>query len=158
MNITKKSRGIKMDVVLNSDVKGLGKKGEKVSVSEGYARNFLFPRKLASEINAQLMSELKNKESSEKFKADEELKAAKNFASKINGQTVVIKAKGGANGKLFGSVTAKEIANIVTTKFSVKVDKRKISVDDIKAFGTYNAQVRLHPQVTADFKVQVTEE
>lgn len=147
-----------MEVLLKSDVKGLGKKGEKVSVSEGYARNFLFPRGLAAEMNAQLMSELKNKESSEKFKADEELKAAKNFASKISGQTVVIKAKGGANGKLFGSVTAKEIANIVTTKFSVKVDKRKISVDDIKAFGTYNAQVRLHPQVTADFKVQVTEE
>ena len=147
-----------MEVLLKSDVKGLGKKGEKVSVSEGYARNFLFPRGLAAEMNAQLMSELKNKESSEKFKADEELKAAKNFASKINGQTVVIKAKGGANGKLFGSVTAKEIANVVTTKFSVKVDKRKISVDDIKAFGTYNAQVRLHPQVTADFKVQVTEE
>ncbi len=147
-----------MEVLLKSDVKGLGKKGEKVSVSEGYARNFLFPRGLAAEMNAQLMSELKNKESSEKFKADEELKAAKNFASKINGQTVVIKAKGGANGKLFGSVTAKEIANLVSTKFSVKVDKRKISVDDIKAFGTYNAQVRLHPQVTADFKVQVTEE
>ena len=146
-----------MEVLLKSDVKGLGKKGEKVSVSEGYARNFLFPRGLAAEMNAQLMSELKNKESSEKFKADEELKAAKNFASKINGQTVVIKAKGGANGKLFGSVTAKEIANVVSTKFAIKVDKRKISVVDIKAFGTYNAQVRLHPQVTADFKVQVTE-
>lgn len=147
-----------MEVLLKSDVKGLGKKGEKVSVSEGYARNFLFPRGLAAEMNAQLMSELKNKESSEKFKADEELKAAKNFAAKINGQTVVIKAKGGANGKLFGSVTAKEIAALMTTKFSVKVDKRKITVDDIKSFGTYNAQVRLHPQVTADFKVQVTEE
>ncbi len=146
-----------MEVLLKSDVKGLGKKGEKVSVSEGYARNFLFPRGLAAEMNAQLMSELKNKESSEKFKADEELKAAKSFASKINGKTVVIKAKGGANGKLFGSVTAKEIANIVSNEFAVKVDKRKISVDDIKAFGTYNAQVRLHPQVTADFKVQVTE-
>ncbi len=147
-----------MEVLLKSDVKGLGKKGEKVSVSEGYARNFLFPRGLAAEMNAQLMSELKNKESSEKFKADEELKAANNFAARINGQTVVIKAKGGANGKLFGSVTAKEIAALMTTKFSVKVDKRKITVDDIKSFGTYNAQVRLHPQVTADFKVQVTEE
>ncbi len=147
-----------MEVFLKSDVKGLGKKGEKVSVSEGYARNFLFPRGLAAEMNAQLISELKNKQSSEKFKADEELKAAKKFAEKINGQTVVIKAKGGANGKLFGSVTAKEIATLISGKFSVKVDKRKITVDDIKAFGTYNAQVRLHPQVTADFKVQVTEE
>ena len=146
-----------MEVLLKSDVKGLGKKGEKVSVSEGYARNFLFPRGLAAEMNAQLISELKNKQSSEKFKADEELKAAKAFAEKINGQTVVIKAKGGANGKLFGSVTAKEIATLVSSKFSVKVDKRKITVDDIKTFGTYNTQVRLHPQVTADFKVQVVE-
>ena len=147
-----------MEVLLKSDVKGLGKKGEKVSVSEGYARNFLFPRGLAAEMNAQLMSELKNKQSSEKFKADEELKAAKAFAEKISGKTVVIKTKGGANGKLFGSVTAKEIATLVSTQFSVKVDKRKITVDDIKTFGTYKTQVRLHPQVTADFKVQVVEE
>ena len=147
-----------MEVLLKSDVKGLGKKGEKVSVSEGYARNFLFPRGLAAEMNAQLMSELKNKQSSEKFKAEEELKAAKAFAEKISGKTVVIKAKGGANGKLFGSVTAKEIATLVSTQFSVKVDKRKITVDDIKTFGTYKTQVRLHPQVTADFKVQVVEE
>ncbi len=146
-----------MEVLLKSDVKGLGKKGEKVSVSEGYARNFLFPRGLAAEMNAQLMSELKNKQSSEKFKADEELKAAKAFGEKIKGKTVVIKAKGGANGKLFGSVTAKEISTLVSNQFGVKVDKRKISVDDIKAFGTYNAEVKLHPQVTVDFKVQVVE-
>lgn len=147
-----------MDVILKSDVKGLGKKGEKVSVSEGYARNFLFPRGLAAEINAQLMSELKNKQSSEQFKADEELKAAKSYAEKINGKTVVIKAKGGTNGRLFGSVTAKEIATVVSQNFGVKVDKRKITVEDIKTFGTFNVQVRLHPQVNADFKVQVTEE
>jgi large subunit ribosomal protein L9 len=147
-----------MEVLLKSDVKGLGKKGEKVSVSEGYARNFLFPKGLAAEMNAQLISELKNKESSEQFRADEELKAAKAYAEKISGKTLVIKAKGGANGKLFGSVTAKEIAQLVTSTFSVKVDKRKITVDDIKAFGTYNTQVRLHPKVTADFKVQVVEE
>ncbi len=147
-----------MDVILKSDVKGLGKKGEKVSVSEGYARNFLFPRGLAAEINAQLMSELKNKESSEQFKADEELKAAKANAAKINGQTLKFTAKGGTNGRLFGSVTAKEIAQLVAQKFDVKVDKRKITVEDIKAFGTYNAQIRLHSQVTADFKVQVTEQ
>ncbi len=147
-----------MEVLLKSDVKGLGKKGEKVSVSEGYARNFLFPKGLAAEMNAQLMSELKNKQSSEQFKADEELKAAKANAEIINGQTIVIKAKGGTNGRLFGSVTAKEIAQFVSQKFAIKVDKRKIAVDDIKAFGTYNAQVRLHPQVTADFKVQVVEQ
>ncbi len=147
-----------MDVILKSDVKGLGKKSEKVSVSDGYARNFLFPRGLAAEANAQTLSEMKNKQSSEQFRADEELKAAKASAEKINNNTVVLKAKGGANGKLFGSVTAKEIAVVVSNQFNVSVDKRKITVDDIKAFGTYNAQVRLHPKVTASFKVQVTEE
>lgn len=146
-----------MEVILQSDVKGLGKKGEKVSVSEGYARNFLFPRKLAAEMNAQLMSELKNKQSSEKFKADEELKAAQANAALIGGNTVEVKAKGGANGKLFGSVTAKEISAAVSEQFKVEVDKRKITVEDIKAFGTYNAQLRLHPKVTADFKVKVVE-
>ena len=147
-----------MEVILKSDVKGLGKKSEKVSVSDGYARNFLFPRGLAAEANAQTLSEMKIKQSSEQFKADEELKAAKLSAEKFNNNTVVLKAKGGANGKLFGSVTAKEIAVIVSKQFNVTVDKRKISVDDIKAFGTYNAQVRLHPKVSASFKVQVVEE
>ena len=92
-----------------------------------------------------------------KFKADEELKAAKANAEKISGQTIVLKAKGGANGKLFGSITAKEIAVEVNNKFNVGADKRKIVVDDIKAFGTYAAQVKLHAKVTADFKVQVVE-
>ena len=146
-----------MEVILKSDVKNLGKKGEKVSVSEGYARNFLLPRGLAAELNAQLMSELKNKQSSEKFRAEEELKTAKENAAKINGAIVTVKAKGGANGKLFGSVTVKEIASAVNGAFNISVDKRKLVAEDIKAFGTYNVQVKLHPNVTADFKVKVTE-
>ncbi len=147
-----------MDVILQSDVKGLGKKGEKVSVSEGYARNFLFPRKLASELNAQLISELKNKQSSEKFRADEELKAANSNAKRINGALIEIKAKGGVNGKLFGSVTAKEISAAVTQQLGIQTDKRKITVEDIKAFGVYSAKIRLHPQVTAEFRVKISEE
>ena len=146
-----------MEVLLKRDVKGLGKKGEKVKASDGYARNFLFPRGLAAEMNAQLMSELKNKESSEKFKADEELKAAKNFASKINGQTVVIKAKGGANGKLFGSVTSKEVATEIEKQFAVKVDKRKITMNDIKAFGSYKIEVKLYTNIVAEMTVMVSE-
>ena len=146
-----------MEVILKSDVKNLGKKGEKVSVSEGYARNFLLPRGLAAELNAQLMSELKNKQSSEKFRAEEELKTAKENAAKINGAIVTVKAKGGANCKLFGSVTVKEIASAVNAAFNISVDKRKLVAEDIKAFGTYNVQVKLHPNVTADFKVKVTE-
>lgn len=147
-----------MEVILKSDVKGLGKKGEKANVSDGYARNFLFPRGLAAEANAQLISEMKNKQSSERFKAEEELKAAKENAEHISGKTVVMKAKGGTNGRLFGSVTAKEIASAVSKEFNVSVDKRKITVDDIKAFGTYNAQARLHPKVSVSFKVQIVEE
>lgn len=147
-----------MEVILKSDVKGLGKKGDKANVSDGYARNFLFPRGLAAEANAQLISEMKNKQSSELFKAEEEYKAAKKCGETISSKTVVIKAKGGSNGKLFGSVTAKEIAAAVSKEFNVSVDKRKITVDDIKAFGTYNAQVKLHPKVTVSFKVQIIEE
>ena len=103
------------------------------------------------------MSELKNKQSSEKFRAEEELKTAKENAAKINGAIVTVKAKGGANGKLFGSVTVKEIASAVNAAFNISVDKRKLVAEDIKAFGTYNVQVKLHPNVTADFKVKVTE-
>ena len=147
-----------MKVVLLQDVKGLGKKAEKVTVSDGYARNFLFPRGLAAEANAQLISEMKNKQSSEQFRAAEELKAAQANGEKIKGKTIVMKAKGGTNGRLFGSVTAKEIATLVSKQFAISVDKRKITVDDIKAFGTYNAEVKLHPKVTVPFKVQVVEE
>ena len=146
-----------MKVVLKQDVKSLGKKGELVTVSDGYARNFLFPKNLASEANAQAMSELKNKEQAEKSRIETETAAAKASAAKIEGKTVKVVAKAGQNGKLFGSVTAKEIAVEVNKKFNITADKRKIVVDDIKAFGTYNAQVKLHPKVTADFKVQVTE-
>ena len=96
-----------MKVVLKQDVKGLGKKGELVSVSDGYARNFLFPRNLASEANAQAMSELKNKEQAEKYRIETETAAAKADAAKIEGKTVKVVAKAGQNGKLFGSVTAK---------------------------------------------------
>ena len=99
-----------MKVVLTQDVKGLGKKGELVNTSDGYARNFLFPRNLASEANAQAMSELKNKEQAEKYRIETETAAAKADAAKMEGKTIKLTAKAGQNGKLFGSVTAKEIA------------------------------------------------
>ena len=146
-----------MEVLLKSDVKGLGKKGEKVSVSEGYARNFLFPRGLAAEMNAQLMSELKNKQSSERFKADEELKAAKETAAKLDGKTVTIKAKAGSAGRLFGSVTSKEIAEEIKNSLGIQIDRKKMSVADIKNFGEYTAEIKLHIGVTAKITVKVTE-
>ena len=147
-----------MDVILKADVKGLGKKGEKVKASDGYARNFLFPKGLAVEANAQSLTELRNREQSNQHKIDVEIAQANDSKAKLQGKIIKITAKAGNNGKLFGSITAKEIAVKIAAEFGIKVDKRKITVDDIKSFGTYNTQVRLHPQVTADFKVQVVEE
>ena len=146
-----------MKVVLKQDVKGLGKKGELVNTSDGYARNFLFPRNLASEANAQAMSELKNKENSEKYKIKVEKEKALSDKEKINGKTIKFTATAGQNGRLFGSVTTKEIAEKIKKEFGVDVDKKKISVDDIKAFGTYKADVKFNQGVTAEIFVFVGE-
>lgn len=148
-----------MKVVLLQDVKGSGKKGELVNVSDGYARNFLFPRKLAREADAQAINELKNAEQSKRYKIETETAQAKANAEKLNGQTLVIYGKAGKGGKLFGSVTSKEIAAELKKKYSVSVDKRKVVLDtDIKSFGTYNCEVKLYTGVSANLKVMVTEE
>ena len=121
-----------MKVVLLEDIRGTGKKGELVNVSDGYARNFLFPRKLAKEADAQAMTEL---------------------------QTLNMTAKAGQGGRLFGSVTSKEIANEIKQKYGLNVDKRKIVLDsDIKAFGTYNCEVKLYTGISANIKVMVKEQ
>lgn len=147
-----------MKVILREDVKGLGKKGELVNASDGYARNFLFPKNLAVEANAQNVTEKNNADASKQFKYDTEKAAAQKNADKLNGQTLKMTAKAGSAGKLFGSVTAKEIALKIKEVYGIDVDKRKITVSDIKAFGTYNASIKLFEGVKADIKVQVTEE
>lgn len=147
-----------MKVILKADVKGLGKKGELVNASDGYARNFLFPRNLAVEADAQNVTEMKNSEASKQFKYDTDKANAQAAADKINGKTVVLTAKAGKGGKLFGSVTAKEIAQKIKSDFAIDVDKRKITVGEIKAFGTYNATVKMFEGIKAEVKVQVTEE
>lgn len=146
-----------MKVILTQDVKNLGKKGEMVTTSDGYARNFLFPRKLATEANAQSMTELKNRENARQHKIDLETAAANEAAAKLKGKTIKITAKAGKNGKLFGSVTSKEIAEEVKKQFGIDVDKRKISSEDIKAFGTYPVQAKFYQGITADFFVSVSE-
>ena len=147
-----------MKVVLLADVKGSGKKGELVNVSDGYARNFLFPKKLAKEANAQAFNELKNAEESKAFKIKQETEAAQASADKINGKSVSILAKAGQGGKLFGSVTAKEIAEAIKKQYGVDVDKRKIDTKgDMKAFGTYECEVKLYSGITATVKAVVTE-
>lgn len=146
-----------MKVILKQDVKGLGKKGELVNASDGYARNFLFPKGLAAEANAQAMSEFKNKQQAEKYRIDTETAAAKAAAEKISGKTIHITAKAGQNGKLFGSVTSKEIAEKVRAEFGIETDKRKIIVDDIKQFGTYEFEIKLYQGISAKLYVMVGE-
>lgn len=146
-----------MKVILKADVKNLGKKGELVNTSDGYARNFLFPKGLAVEANATAMNDFNNKESAKKFHKAEEIKAAKEDAAKLDGKTVKVTAKAGANGKLFGSVTGKDISLAVKSQLGIDVDKRKISVADIKQFGTYEAELKIYQGISAKISVQVTE-
>lgn len=147
-----------MKVILQQDVKNLGKKGELVNTSDGYARNYLFPRGLAIEANASAMNDFKNKENAKKFHKAEEIKAAEADAAKVNGKTVKLTAKAGANGKLFGSVTAKDISAAIKSELGIDVDKRKISVDDIKQFGSFEAEIKIYQGITAKIYVQVTEQ
>lgn len=146
-----------MKVVLLTDVKGTGKKGELVNVSDGYARNFLFPRKLAKEANAQAMNELRNAEEARVHKIQVETEAAREAASKINGKSVKLTAKAGQGGKLFGSVTSKEIAEALKAQFGVEVDRRKIDSGEIKAFGTYECEIKLYTGISAKFYAVVGE-
>lgn len=146
-----------MDVILKADVKGLGKKGEKVKASDGYARNFLFPKGLAVEANAQSLTELRNREQANQHKLDLEIAAANDAKDKINGKTIKLTAKAGTNGRLFGSVTSKDVAAEIKKQYDVNVDKRKITMDDIKAFGSYKIEVKLYQNISAEMTVAVSE-
>ncbi len=147
-----------MKVVLLSDIKGTGKKDDIVEVSDGYARNFLFPRGLAREATSIAVNEIKGKNSAKQHRADLELAAARETAEKINGRKLVIRAKAGAGDRLFGSVTAKEIADEIKRTTGCEVDKRKIQLEhDIKAFGTYTAAVKIYRGVDAEVTVEVRE-
>ncbi|HAQ63333.1 MAG: 50S ribosomal protein L9 [Clostridia bacterium] len=146
-----------MEVILKQDVKGLGKAGEKVKASDGYARNFLFPKGLAVEANAQALTEYKNSEASKQHKKDVEIQNANEAKAELDGKTVSVKAKAGQNGKLFGSVTSKDISAAVKAQLNVDIDKRKISVADIKNFGSYTAEIKLYPNISATITVEVGE-
>ncbi len=146
-----------MKVILKEDVKGQGKKGQLVNVSDGYARNFLLPRGLAMEADAQAMNDLKNKEEAARHHAAMEKQNAEEAAKALKGKTVKLTAKAGSAGRLFGSVTTKEVAEGLKAQFQVDVDKRKISMADVKAFGSYEAEVKLYPGISAKITVMVGE-
>ena len=148
-----------MEVILLQDVKALGKKGEIVKVSEGYARNFILKKKLGIEATSANLNDLKlqnaNKEKVEKEKLD----SAKVLAEQIGEMEIVLKIKAGAGGKVFGSVSAKEIAEAVKQQQNLELDKKKLVLSEpIKTLGTHLVKVKLHPQVTAELKVSVTEQ
>lgn len=147
-----------MKVLLLQDVKTIGKKDEIHEVSDGYARNFLLPRKMAVTADAGALNVAKTKSDAKAHHAAEALAAAQELAEKIKDQTVVLKAKGGAAGKLYGKITSKDVAAALSQKIGTEVDKRKVELSrDIKDFGTTECSVRLHPGVVAPFKVKVEE-
>ena len=147
-----------MKVILLEDVKALGKKGEIVNVNDGYARNFILPKKLGLEATSKNLNDLKLQNANEERKAKEILEAAQAFARDLESKSVVIKMKAGEGGKVFGSVSSKEIATAFKEQCDVDIDKKKIHLTDaIKAFGTYEVPVRLHQQVTGKLKVKVEE-
>ena len=147
-----------MKVVLLQDVKGQGKANDVINVSDGYARNFLFPRKLAIVADAKALAEVMSKKESAQHKTDVERANAKELASKLNETKVVITADAGKDGRFYGAVTSKDIAEALKAQFKLEVDKRKIELDaPIKAFGTYMVSVKLYQEVSAKLTVQVTE-
>lgn len=145
-----------MKVILLQDVKKLGKKGDVVSTSDGYARNFLFPRNLAQEATDSNLHVLNAKKDVERRKKTAEIEAAQKLADNLRDKVVKIDAKAGDSGKLFGAITSKDIADKINDQFNVKVDKKKIVMDTIKIAGTYNIEVKLYPEVSTKMKVMVS--
>ena len=146
-----------MKVILKQDVKGQGKKGQLIHVSDGYARNFLLPQDLAMEANTAAMNELKNREEAAAFHVEQEKKQAKETAAALEGKSLKIVARAGQGGKLFGSVTTKEVAEVLASQYGVTVDKRKIEMADIKAYGSYTAEIKLNYGVSAKVTIIVCE-
>lgn len=147
-----------MKVILTQDVKGTGKKGQMVEVADGYAQNFLIKRGIAVAANSQAVNEMKSKEAAKQHKLEVEKQQALDTAKELEGKKVKIVAKMGANGKLFGSVTSKEIAEAVNSQLKIAVDKKKVSLhSDIKGFGTYTAEIKLYTGISAKVTVEVGE-
>ena len=148
-----------MKVILTQDVKAQGKKGDLINVSDGYANNFLLKKGLAKVATKQAINELEGKKGAEEYRRNQEEEKAKNIADRMKEFTVKLTAKSGKEGKLFGSITSKDVAQALKEQYNIEVDKRKIDLPDgIKTCGTRDVIVSLYHGVTGTFKVQVTEE
>ncbi len=147
-----------MKIILLQDEKKLGKKGDLIEVSEGYARNYVIPKKIGVEANAKNLNDLKLQKANKEKIAAEQLAAAKETAEKLMGMQIIVKMKAGEGGKTFGSISTKEIAAAYQAQHGVEIDKKKIQLSEaIRAFGTYEVPIKLHPQVTAKLNVKVVE-
>lgn len=146
-----------MKVILLKDVKGLGKKGDVVNASDGHARNFLFPRKLAKEATESNLHVLNNQKDKAMREKQAEIEAAQGLASKLRGKEIQIVTKAGEGGRLFGAITSKDIAEEIDKNFNIKVDKKKVVADTIKHLGSYDIEVKLYAEISTKMKVVVCE-
>lgn len=148
-----------MKVILFEDVKSLGKKGEIVTVSDGYARNFILKKKLGAEATAKNLNDLKLKRQNEDKVAAENLASAQKLAAEISGKSVTLSIKAGSDGRAFGSVSTKDISVAAKDQLGFDLDKKKMHLDEpIKSVGTFTVTIKLHPSVTAELKVVVEQE
>lgn len=148
-----------MKVILLQDIKGVGKKDEIINASDGYARNFLLPRKMAVEADKNNLNKLNVKKENEKQRKQNELENAKEIAEKMKTITLKIKAKSGENGKIFGGITSKEIAENLKEQYNINVDKKKISIQEtIKMLGNYFVEIKLHEGITAKLAISIINE
>lgn len=148
-----------MKVILLQDIKGVGKKDEIINASDGYARNFLLPKKMAVEADKNNLNKLNVKKENEKQRKQNELENAKEIAEKMKTITLKIKAKSGENGKIFGGITSKEIAENLKKQYNINVDKKKISIQEtIKMLGNYFVEIKLHEGITAKLAISIINE
>ncbi len=144
-----------MKVILKADVKGQGKKGDLINASDGYAKNFLLPKGLAVIADKTAINELEGKKSAAAYHKNQEELRAKELADKLDGKKVTFKAKSGENGKLFGSITAQDVANEIKMQLHLEVDKKKLQLDSIKTLGTTEAVIKVYPGISAKVKIEV---
>jgi len=147
-----------MKVILLKDIKSVGKKGDVVNAADGYARNYLFPRKLAEEATDTSMHILNKKNETERKKKTSEIEDAQKIANDLKDKVVKIIGKAGENGKLFGAITNKDIATALSKQLNLDIDKKKIVTETIKLLGTYEVEVKIYPEISTKIKVLVCEE
>ena len=148
-----------MKVILKADIKGVGKKDEIINASDGYARNFLFPKNLAVEANKENMSKLKAKQDAKKYQKEQEKEEAKNISDKLGRIMLKIKVKSGENGKIFGGISSKEIAEEKEKNYNIKIDKKKVDLKEpIKTLGTRTVEIKLYEGIIGKLKIDVISE